>query len=241
MSKECAIDVDRVVRMYVTCLKYKDILFSEKGINIVEEYDTLSPELYNITKEAILNYLEKNYGGKTVFSYEGIEGEVLFNESVESMMEEDMWPETYISMPVTGSYTYTYTPYRQEPREETTDEVSFYGTIYLAPLPYISNGVTQPVGFDFLNFNEESFGDWMMKVKGRKYSDQIDSGKIKTSFFPPPKNLSDGEIKRVCEQWVEICKRIIKRNAALLLEYKDYVEHEGGIFEGYNRKRKTIK
>jgi hypothetical protein len=241
MAKDFAIDLDRVVKMYMTYRKYKDILFSEEGIMVVEEYDTLSPELYDITKETILNYLYKNYNGKTIFSYEGIEGEVVFNEDVDIMMEEDMWPETYISMPVTGSYTYTYTPYRQEPREETTDDVGFHGTIYLSPLPYVRNGEVKPVGFDFLNFAQETFGDWMTKVKGRKYSDQIDSGKIKPSFFPPPKNLSDGEIKRVCDQWVEICKRIIKRNSGLLLEYKDYVEHEGGVFEGYNRKRKTIK
>jgi hypothetical protein len=241
MAQEYAIDVDMVTKMFMTYKKYQDILFSDSGISVVEEYDVLSPELYRMTYDVLMDYMYKNYNGKEVFNQEGIDGEFHFMDEIEFMKEEEMYPEISVGMNVTGSYTYTYTPYRQEPREETTTDVNFYGSVYLPLLPYKKNGEMQQLGYDFMNHSHEVFGDWMKKYKGIKHYDIVDSGKIKGSFIKYPKNYSEAELKRYTEQWIEICKRIIRKNMPMLLEFKDFIEHDGGVFEGYNRKRKTIK
>lgn len=239
LSTEFAIDLDKVVKLYMTYKKYKDILFSEEGIEIVEEYDTLSPGIYDLTKFAILSYMEKHYENKEVFNNEGIGAEVYLMETIDFMISEEMWPELQISMPVDERY---YGPNDSGDDMTPPADGTFYGSVYLSMLPYVENGSPKPsIGFDFLNFNEEAFGDWLIEVKGRKFSDVIDSGRIKTSYFKYPKNLTEEEIKLCCDRWVEVCLRILKRNIPLLLEYKDYVEHEGGIFENYNRNKNNLK
>jgi hypothetical protein len=59
----------------------------------------------------------------------------------------------------------------------------------------------------------------------------VDSGYLKLSALPKPKNYSDEEIKRYVDRWIMIQQRIIKKSVPLLLSYKDYVEEGDTMFD----------
>lgn len=236
-SIEYAIDIDRIVKMYLTYKKYKDFLFSEHGIEIVETFDVLSNELKELTREKVLESIFNNYNEKQVYNSDGITVTVTFNEGLEGAIEDELGPEVWVRMPVSGEYKGIVRGGGRKGEEYTVDDTTFYGSVYLSVLP---NVTSNSYGYDFLNFADDSFGDWMIRFKNSKYSDTIDSGKVKGSMIPIPKNYSEGELKKYADKWVEMCIKIIKKNTPILQEYKDFVEH-GGIFEGYNRKQKLKK
>lgn len=232
LTNKLAIGLDKVVSLYMTYKKYKDLLFSEKGIEIVTTYDIFTDELYELTRYKLLQFFINNYNDKIVYENNGISSRILIHEDLETMFEEEMSPEIYVNMGVSGEYEGTVIYGSRKGETYKTTDVEFYGSIFLSILPKTA---TNNLHYDFINFSEESFGDWMMVHKKREHSDMIDGGKIKGSFIKPPKNYSDEELKKYCDQWIEIGKKIIGKNIHLLLEYKDFVEH-GGIFEGYNKK-----
>ena len=234
LAKKAGVDMHEMTTLYMTYEKYKEFLFSEEGIEKVTEYDVMSPDLAKLTKEILLMYLEKNYENKTVFEFDGISGELNISEDIETMIEEDMNPDVWVTMRVVGEYEGTV-PNSDE--TYVTEETSFQGSIFFNLLPDTIKGY----GYDFLSFNEESFGDWLVANEGRQYSDVLDSGYIKSAYLKPPLNYSDTEIKGYCERWFMVIKRICGKSVPILNKYKDFVEHGGYMFEGYKIKRKTIK
>lgn len=230
ISTELAVDFDLVMRMFLTYQKYKDILFSEKGIKVIEKYDTLNPSLREVTRQKVLESIFKNYNERQVFDNEGIVCTIYFNEGLEGAIEDDMNPEFYVRMPVAGEYIGIVRGGGKKGEEYSVDDPTFFGSVFLSILPRPN------LGYDFINFSDDSFGDWIYHYKGKKSAtDIVESGNIKGSAIPAPKNYSEEELKKYADKWVEMCTRIVKKNIPLLHEYRDFVEH-GGIFEGYKRK-----
>jgi hypothetical protein len=224
ISKEYGMPLHVGMSLYYTYLKYKDFLFNEEGIDIVKEYDVFSKENIDITNRIILEYIEKNYVGKTIYNSDGISGLVEFWESIDVMIEEGMNPAIYVSMPVNGEYTdsrgETYSP----------DASSFHGSIGCNITPWTTNEGEQKMGYDFLVTSEETFADWQENVAKNGNYDILINGFLNMKTIGKPKNYSDAEIKRYCDRWVMIQQRIIKKGAPILLSYKDYVEEGDSIF-----------
>ena len=76
ISKEYGMPLHVAMSLYYTYLKYKDFLFSDQGIDIVKEYDVFSKENEKMTRRVLLEYIEKNYVGKTIYNSDGITGVV---------------------------------------------------------------------------------------------------------------------------------------------------------------------
>lgn len=226
ISKEYGMPLHVGMSLYYTYLKYKDFLFSEEGIDIVKEYDVFSKENIDITNRIILEYIEKNYVGKTIYNSDGISGLVELWESIDFMVEEGMNPAIYVRMPVNGEYISsrgeTYSP----------DDSSFDGSIGCNITPWTTNEGEQKMGYDFISIgqSEETFADWQQNVVKNGNYDDVLSGHLNMKTIGKPKNYSDAEIKRYCERWVMIQQRIIKKAAPILLSYKDYVEEGDSIF-----------
>ena len=226
LAKEFGAPLHVVFSLYQTYLKYKDILFSEQGIEIVKEYDVFAKENEEITRRVILEYIGKNYEGKTIYNSDGITGIVEFWEAIDIMVEEGMSPAVYITMPVNGEYT------DSDGRTLSGREVDFGGSLSCNIMPWTSgrDGKTR-MGYDFISLSEESFTDWQDNVvKNGKY-DNVDNGFLKLSALPKPKNYSDEEIKRYVDRWIMIQQRIIQKSVPLLLSYKDYVEEGDTMFD----------
>ena len=145
------------------------------------------------------------------------------------MIEEEMLPEVYITCPVKGTYS------RESETREEGGSSDFNGTLFLDLVPS-----PKGYGFELLSFSEETFGDWMVEVEGRRFSDMVDTGYVKETFIKPLENYTEKELKRFADQWIAIMGRVIRRNVPLIEKYKDYVEHGGSMFEN-KKKRKTIK
>jgi hypothetical protein len=225
LSKEVGAPLHIVFSLYQTYLKYKDILFSEQGIEIVKEYDVFAKENESITRRVLLEYIEKNYINKTIFNSDGITGIVEFWEPIDTMVEEGMGPAVYVSMPVNGEYV--------DSRGETFSgsDVNFGGSLTCNIIPWSTAKGEQRMGYDFMTHDEETFVDWQDTViKNGKY-DTVDSGYLKLSALPKPKNYSDEEIKKYVDRWIMIQQRIIKKSVPLLLSYKDYVEEGDTMFD----------
>ena len=226
LSKEVGAPLHIVFSLYQTYLKYKDILFSEQGIEIVKEYDVFAKENEKITRRVLLEYIEKNYINKTIFNSDGITGLVEFWEDVDTMVEEGMGPAVYVSMPVNGEYT--------DSRDGATfsgDDVNFGGSLTCNIIPWSTAKGDQRMGYDFITHSEETFVDWQDNVVKNGNYDTVDTGYIKLSALPKPKNYSDEEIKRYVDRWIMIQQRIIKKSVPLLLSYKDYVEEGDTMFD----------
>jgi len=226
ISKEYGMPLHVGMSLYYTYLKYKDFLFNEEGIEIVKEYDVFSKENIDITNRIILEYIGKNYEGKTIYNSDGITGVVEFWEPIDIMVEEGMNPAVYVSMPVNGEYTSsrgkTYSSY----------DSSFHGSIGCNITPWTTNEGEQKMGYDFISIgdSEETFADWQENVaKNGKY-DTVLNGFLNIKTIGKPKNYSDDEIKRYCDRWIMIQQRIIKKATPILLSYKDYVEEGDSIF-----------
>jgi hypothetical protein len=226
ISKEYGMPLHVGMSLYYTYLKYKDILFSEQGIEIVKEYDVFAKENESITRRVLLEYIEKNYINKTIFNSDGITGIVEFWEDVDTMVVEGMGPAVYVSMSVNGEYT--------DSRDGVTysgHDVTFGGSLTCNIMPWSTAKGEQRMGYDFITHSEEGFVDWQDTViKNGKY-DTVDSGFLKLSALPKPKNYSDEEIKRYVDRWIMIQQRIIKKSVPLLLSYKDYVEEGDTMFD----------
>jgi hypothetical protein len=232
IAKKVAVPVDDVTKAWMTYEKYKDILFGDEGIAFSEDYDPYSAELLSTTRGVICKYIEDHHENKDVFpgGYEGITGFFENMESLEWMIKEEMTPSLYVRLPVDGTYEYTKRWGDQKGEKVTTEEVDIYATVWLGILPRDGK-----YGYDFISQSEESFGDWMENHSGRKSWDVIDTGNVKASFLKPLRNYSEAEVKRFCDQWVEVCKRIVKKNAPFMFKFKEFVEHGDTMFEGYNR------
>ena len=226
ISKEYGMPLHVGMSLYYTYLKYKDFLFNEEGIDIVKEYDVFSKENIDITNRIILEYIGKNYVGKTIYNSDGITGVVEFWEPIDFMVKEGMNPAVYVHMPVNGEYISsrgeTYSP----------DDSSFHGSIGCNITPWTSNEGEQKMGYDFISIgdSEETFADWQENVaKNGKY-DTVLNGYLNIKTIGKPKNYSDDEIKRYCDRWIMIQQRIIHKASPILLSYKDYVEEGDSIF-----------
>jgi hypothetical protein len=225
LSKEVGAPLHIVFSLYQTYLKYKDILFSEQGIEIVQEYDVFAKENESITRRVLLEYIEKNFKDEIIYNSDGITGMVEFWEDINTMVEEGMGPSVYVHMRVNGEYTTS--------RGETIsgDYVNFFGSLTCNIMPWSTAKGDQRMGYDFITHSEETFVDWQDTViKNGKY-DTVDSGYLKLSALPKPKNYSDEEIKRYVDRWIMIQQRIIKKSVPLLLSYKDYVEEGDTMFD----------
>ena len=104
ISKDYGMPLHISMSLYYTYLKYKDFLFNEEGIDIVKEYDVFSKENIKITSKIILEYIEKNYLGKTIYNSDGITGLVEFWEPIDVMVKEGINPNIQVTMPVNGEY-----------------------------------------------------------------------------------------------------------------------------------------
>ena len=227
ISKEYGMPLHVSMSLYYTYLKYKDFLFNEEGIDIVKEYDVFSKENIKITSKIILEYIDKNYLGKTIYNSDGITGLVEFWEPIDVMVKEGINPNIHVTMPVNGEYISsggkTYSSY----------ESTFNGSLGCNITPWTTNEGEQKMGYDFISNweSEETFADWQQNVvkNGKRY-DEIMSGWLNMKTIGKPKNYSDDEIKRYCDRWVMIQQRIIKKATPILLSYKDYVEEGDSIF-----------
>jgi len=226
ISKEYGMPLHVSMSLYYTYLKYKDFLFNEEGIDIVKEYDVFSKENIKITSKIILEYIEKNYLGKTIYNSDGITGLVEFWEPIDVMVKEGINPNIQVTMPVNGEYISskgkTYSSY----------ESTFNGSLGCNITPWTTNEGEQKMGYDFIAYweSEETFADWQQNVvKNGKYDDVL-NGYLNMKTIGKPKNYSDDEIKRYCDRWVMIQQRIIKKATPILLSYKDYVEEGDSIF-----------
>jgi len=225
LSKELGAPLHIVFSLYQTYLKYKDILFSDQGIEIVKEYDVFAKENESITRRVLLEYLEKNYRNEIIFNSDGITGIVEFWEDIDTMVVEGMGPAVYVSMLVNGEYT------DSDGRTYSGHDVNFGGSLSCNIMPWSTVKGEQRMGYDFITHSEESFVDWQDNVvKNGKY-DNVDNGFLKLSALPKPKNYSDEEIKRYVDRWIMIQQRIIKKSVPLLLSYKDYVEEGDTMFD----------
>ena len=226
LAKDFGAPLHVVFSLYQTYLKYKDILFSEQGIEIVKEYDVFAKENEEITRRVLLEYVGKNYEGKTIYNSDGITGIVEFWEGIDTMVEEGMSPAVYVSMPVNGEYT------DSDGRILSGREVDFGGSLSCSIMPWTSarDGKIR-MGYDFISHSEESFTDWQDNVVKNGNYDNVDSGFLKLSALPKPKNYSDEEIKRYVDRWIMIQQRIIQKSVPLLLSYKDYVEEGDTMFD----------
>jgi len=226
ISKEYGMPLHVGMSLYYTYLKYKDFLFNEEGIDIVKEYDVFSKENEEITRRVLLEYVGKNYEGKTIYNSDGITGIVEFWEGIDIMVEEGMSPAVYVSMPVNGEYT------DSDGRTLSGREVDFVGSLSCSIMPWTSarDGKIR-MGYDFISHSEESFTDWQDNVVKNGNYDNVDSGFLKLSALPKPKNYSDEEIKRYVDRWIMIQQRIIQKSVPLLLSYKDYVEEGDTMFD----------
>jgi len=224
ISKEYGMPLHVGMSLYYTYLKYKDFLFNEVGIEIVKEYDVFSKENIDITNRIILEYIGKNYEGKTIYNSDRITGVVEFWEPIDFMVEEGMSPAVYVSMPVNGTYT------DSDGRTFSGRDVNFGGSLTCNIMPWTTNDGKQRMGYDFMSHSEEIFADWQENVvKNGKY-DIVVTGFLSSSALPKPKNYSDDEIKRYCDRWIMIQQRIIHKASPILLSYKDYVEEGDSIF-----------
>ena len=226
ISKEYGMPLHVSMSLYYTYLKYKDFLFNEEGIDIVKEYDVFSKENNHITTRIILEYIEKNYVGKTIYNSDGISGLVEFWEGIDTMVKEGINPNIYVTMPVNGEYI------SSRGTTHSSYESSFEGSIGCNITPWTTNEGEQKMGYDFISTgeSEETFADWQQNVvKNGKYDDII-NGFLNMKTIGKPKNYSDDEIKRYCDRWVMIQQRIIKKATPILLSYKDYVEEGDSIF-----------
>ena len=234
ISKEYGMPLHVGMSLYYTYLKYKDFLFNEEGIDIVKEYDVFSKENIDITNRVILEYIGKNYVGKTIYNSDGITGVVEFWESVDVMVDEGMSPSVYVSMPVNGEYT------DSDGRTFSGHDVNFGGSVNCNIMPWTTNDGKQRMGYDFISFSEETFADWQENVKKNGNYDIVVTGYLNINTIGRPKNYSEDEIKRYCDRWIMIQQRIIQKSAPLLLSYKDYVE-EGDSFFTESTKRSGKK
>lgn len=226
ISKEYGMPLHVSMSLYYTYLKYKDFLFNEEGIDIVKEYDVFSKENNHITTRIILEYIEKNYVGKTIYNSDGITGLVEFWEGIDTMVKEGINPNIHVTMPVNGEYI------SSRGTTHSSYESSFEGSIGCNITPWTTNEGEQKMGYDFISTgeSEETFADWQQNVvKNGKYDDII-NGFLNMKTIGKPKNYSDDEIKRYCDRWVMIQQRIIKKATPILLSYKDYVEEGDSIF-----------
>lgn len=224
ISKEYGMPLHVAMSLYYTYLKYKDFLFSDQGIDIVKEYDVFSKENEKMTLRVLLEYIEKNYVGKTIYNNDGITGLVEFWDSVDTMIDEDMTPSVYVTMPVNGTYT------DSNGRTFSGNDVNFGGSVNcgVIPLSYIYDD--QKMGYDFISLSDETFNDWQTNVKKNGNWEIVVTGYLSSIALPKPKNYSEDEIKRYCDRWVMIQQRIIHKAAPILLSYKDYVEEGDSIF-----------
>lgn len=234
ISKEYGMPLHVGMSLYYTYLKYKDFLFSDQGIDIVKEYDVYSKENKKMTLRVLLEYINKNYVGKTIYNSDGITGIVEFWESVDVMVDEGMNPAVYVSMPVNGEYT------DSDGRTFSGHDVNFGGSVNCNIMPWTTNDGKQRMGYDFISFSEETFADWQENVKKNGNYDIVTSGHLNINTIGKPKNYSEDEIKRYCDRWIMIQQRIIQKSAPLLLSYKDYVE-EGDSFFTESTKRSGKK
>lgn len=223
--KEFGAPIHVVFSLYQTYLKYKDILFSEQGIEIVKEYDVFAKENEDITRRVLLEYISKNYENKTIYNSDGITGMVEFWEDVDTMVEERMSPSVYVSMPVNGEYT------ASDGRTYSGRDVDFGGSLSCNIMPWTSRDGKSTMGYDFITHSEESFVDWQDNVVKNGKWEVVDSGYLKLSALPKPKNYSDEEIKRYVDRWIMIQQRIIQKSVPLLLSYRDYVEEGDTMFD----------
>jgi hypothetical protein len=224
ISKEYGMPLHVGMSLYYTYLKYKDFLFNEEGIDIVKEYDVFSKENIDITNRVILEYIGKNYVGKTIYNSDGITGVVEFWEPIDIMVEEGMSPAVYVSMPVNGEYT------DSDGHTFSGNDVNFGGSVSCSVIPWTTNDGKQRMGYDFIAFSEESFNDWQVNVKKNGNYEIVVTGFLSPSALPKPKNYSEDEIKRYCDRWIMIQQRIIHKASPILLSYKDYVEEGDSIF-----------
>ena len=234
ISKEYGMPLHVGMSLYYTYLKYKDFLFSDQDIDIVKEYDVYSKENKKMTLRVLLEYINKNYVGKTIYNSDGITGIVEFWESVDVMVDEGMSPSVYVSMPVNGEYT------DSDGRTFSGHDVNFGGSVNCNIMPWATNDGKQRMGYDFISFSEETFADWQENVKKNGNYDIVVTGYLNINTIGRPKNYSEDEIKRYCDRWIMIQQRIIQKSAPLLLSYKDYVE-EGDSFFTESTKRSGKK
>jgi hypothetical protein len=226
ISKEYGMPLHVGMSLYYTYLKYKDFLFNEEGIDIVKEYDVFSKENKDITTRIILEYIEKNYVGKTIYNSDGITGLVEFWEPIDIMVEEGMNPNIEVTMPVNGEYI------SSRGTTHSSYDSTFLGSLGCNITPWTTNEGEQKMGYDFITIgiSEETFADWQQNVaKNGKYDDVL-NGYLNMKTIGKPKNYSDDEIKRYCDRWIMIQQRIIKKATPILLSYKDYVEEGDSIF-----------
>tara|TARA_B110000211_G_scaffold195998_1_gene224876 strand:- start:114 stop:938 length:825 start_codon:yes stop_codon:yes gene_type:complete len=226
ISDKFAVDLHLIFQLYLTYTKYSDILFSEEGMVIVPTYDTSKYD--GLTNRVLTEYIYKNYNGKEIYNVDGITGTIEFMEDLETSIGEEMFAQLDFFMPLTGEY-------HNEEDGYTTKEVSVYGQIYLNR----DIGDNGKYGYTFINHSHESFGEWAKKILKNKYVDEVDNGYVKDTALPPLKNYSTEEVKRFCDQWVNITKRILIKQVPLLMRYKEHIEDDS-IFESYNKK-KNIK
>lgn len=231
ISKEYGTSLHDAMVLFNTYLKYKDILFSEQGVEFVKEYDVFSKEKEEITRRILLDYIDKNYKDKTIYDNNGVTGFVELWEPVDIMVEESMGPSVYVQMPVNGTYT------DSDGKEYSGDDVNFRGGINCNIMPWVTKDGKQRMGYDFIAYNEEVFGDWQNSVINNQRYELVSTGYLNTNVFGKPKNYSEEEIKKYIEKWVTVQQRIIQKSLPLLLEYKDYVESGGSLFgESINRR-----
>jgi hypothetical protein len=232
ISSKYAISLDDVVSLYETYMKYRDFLFSEEGINKVTEYDV--SKYSELTHRVILTYIDKNLKGQEIININGVRGTLEFMDDLKTMISEEMGPEIWLHKSLTGSYTGKINYGDKKGEDYTTDDVDINIALYLS-LQLGNRGY----GFELINHNHESMGDWMMKYEGKKHSDMMLSGYVKPNFLPPLKNFKEEEVKRFVEQWVNICGKIIRKGAPMIEKYEDFIEHGDSMFsESYNKKRK---
>lgn len=224
ISKEYGMPLHVAMSLYYTYLKYKDFLFSDQGIDIVKEYDVFSKENEKMTLRVLLEYINKNYVGKTIYNSDGITGIVEFWEDVDVMVEEEMNPSVYVTMPVNGTYT------DSNGRTFSGDVVNFGGSVNCSVIPWSHSDGDKKMGYDFISLSEETFNDWQSNVKKNGNWEFVTGGYININTIGSPKNYSEDEIKRYCDRWVMIQQRIIQKASPLLLSYKDYVEEGDSIF-----------
>ena len=228
--KEYGVPLHVGVSLYYTYLKYKDFLFDEQGVDIVKEYDVFSEENRKLTLRVLLEYIEKNYYLKRIYNSDGITGVVEFWESVDVMVDEEMNPSVYVTMPVNGEYI--------DSRGKTFSDTNFSGSISCSLIPWTTKDGTQRMGYDFIPLSVETFNDWQKFVKKNDNYDILVSDYLSSRDLPKPKNYSEDEIKRYCDKWVMIQQRIIEKATPLLLSYKDYVEEDDSIFSETIKKNK---
>lgn len=224
ISKEYGMPLHVAMSLYYTYLKYKDFLFSDQGIEIVKEYDVFSKENEKMTLRVLLEYINKNYVGKTIYNSDGITGIVEFWEDVDVMVDEEMNPSVYVTMPVNGTYT------DSNGRTFSGDDVIFGGSVNCSVIPWSHSDGDKKMGYDFISLTEETFNDWQANVKKNGNWEIVTGGYLNINTIGRPKNYSEDEIKRYCDRWVMIQQRIIQKASPLLLSYKDYVEEGDSIF-----------